>query len=617
MFQRVGVWIGAKELFGLEASWATIAERLRGYSLFDVLNTVGRVDAILHNGNPLDPALQMRLADGLLGQDTGAAIRRKLARKIESEASQRHAPSHFVLFGQKPLTTLLQVAVHVCEQTVQRTSSLHNIGMALLLMNDLMESDPASPQKTDPSTPEGRQAWLYFLSHAASERGAEASVHLIARAADLFLSTPPHLRGHPDFVDLSALFFEASGLSIDAYVLVILAFLGGLYSIDASNVHQRNATINIKQFESDHLRFTEADTDKFFALVGLPVDEFVERMIGAYPHGTLQPLYLLPLEESPIVRFGDSGVCHSIHLLESRLTSGLYHLLLNAKADKASRAKLQRLFGSVFADYVDRSFERISKGFPNRNKRRKGKVFSLNSYFRERQLSEQISRTSGPTLPLCDGILVFNDMAVLVESKARLFPLAARSEGDLEKFFTRLREIVVGGARQLDATLGHLAEGRFQNLPIELRALRRVVPIIVSLQDVALNPMLRDWIDLEIKAAGYFVEPRVAHARVSPVQFFGPGDLEMLELIVEDTGKEPNVILAQFLNDDYGKGYSFSSWIGLRHKAVFASKKRLRYHGDRYLALTRGATELYLASRTLGTAEPIESDETPGPARLS
>ena len=610
MVQRLGIWLGARELLGLEASWTAIADRLSEYSLFDVLNTVGRVDAALHNSNSLESALQLRLADGLLGQPIGREVRGRFLHKIEREAARGMARTNYVMFGQKPLTTLLQIAVHACRVTDKRADKLSDIGVALLMTNDLLASEPSSPQEADPNTREGRETWLYFLSHAAAQHGAEASVHIVARAADLFLSTPSHLKDHPDFVDLPALFSEASGLSIDAYVLVLLGFLGTLYGINESNVHERDAVINVRQFESAHLQFTEADTNKFFALVGLSVEEFVERMIRAYPRGTLQPLYLLPLEESPIVRFGDKGVCHSIHLLENRLTSGLYHLLLNSRPEAAFRAKLQRFIGSVFADYVDRSFERISSHFPSGVKRRKGKVYSVNSYFREADLQQMMFDQPGNTPPLCDGLFVFNDMLVLVESKARLFPLAARSEGDLEKFFTRLREIVVGGARQLDATVNHMAEGRLSKLPVEPRALRRVLPIIVSLQDITLNPMLRDWINTEVQKHGYFRETHLERARVAPVQLFVPGDLEMLELLVEASGKPMNALLAQFLNDDYGKSYSFSSWAALRHKATFQSKGRVAYHGDRYLALTKGATDLYLASRKPGTTEPDIVDES-------
>jgi hypothetical protein len=607
--RRIGVWLGARDLLGLEASWTAIADRLSEYSLFDVLNTVGRVNAALHNSSSLDGVLQLRLADGLLGQPMGAEVRRQVLRKLEREAAREMSAGNYVMFGQKPLATLLQVAVHACRVTDKRADRLSNIGVALLMTNDLLATEPASPQGADPNTPQGRQTWLYFLSHAAAEHGAEASVHLVARAADLYLSTPGHLRNHPDFVDLPSLFSEASGLSIDAYVLVLLAFLGSLYGINESNVHERDAVINVRQFESEHLQFTEADTNKFFALVGVPVEEFVEKMIRAYPRETLQPLYLLPLEESPIVRFGDKGVCHSVHLLEDRLTSGLYHLLLNARPESAFRAKFQRFLGSVFADYVDRSFERISGRFPKGVKRRAGKIYSINSYFRETDLQQRINDEPGKTSSLCDGLFIFNDMLVLIESKARLFPLAARSEGDGEKFIERLREIVVGGARQLDATINHIIERRLTEFPVEPRALRRVLPIIVSLQDITLNPMLRDWINTEVHKEGYFSGRRLDRARVAPLQLFVPGDLEMLELLVELSGKPLNALLAQFLNDDYANGYSFSSWAALRYRSIFQSKRRLTYHGERYHTLTQGATDFYLASRKSGTPEPDTADE--------
>lgn len=114
-----------------------------------------------------------------------------------------------------------------------------------------------------------------------------------------------------------------------------------------------------------------------------------------------------------------------------------------------------------------------------------------------------------------------------------------------------------------------------------------------SLQEIILNPLLRDWIDTEISTAGYLTREKVRRATVLPLQVLGVGDLETLELLVELGKGTPVQLLLAALRDQFGKDQSFATWAWKRYPDVTQSRARLAYHAEQFETLTKRASAYY------------------------
>lgn len=606
------VWAGAQRLLNISSSWQEVADRLQHYTLPEVLNAVGRISAVLRNGDDRSFDLQLEICAGLLGGERAKAIARRVWLMRQKEIAEEGAPpSQYVLFAERSLQTLLQVAAQVLPaDESSRGEPLNALGEALLIVNDLLSQEALTPQGIDAATPEGERQWTYFLSVQAAALGAEPAVHRIARAYDLFLTDRPELSGDASYIDLPALFTETTGLSISQYALVFFAFAGVLNGITAENVAHQNAAINLSYFSS--LSITTAEIDRFFSVAGQHVAAFLAEMRHAYPNGLLRPGYRLPLERSPLVRFETTAVCLSLPLLEDRLTDGLYHILFNARpgnAGMAFRDRFMRYVGTVFERYVEGSFCRIAQYEHAKRRDAKPRARPSSRFISGRQLFECLSDQPGPTPSLCDGILVVADAIVLVESKARMLSLAARAGESEEEFFERMEDIVVAGARQLGATLRLLAAGSFRNLDLDPKNIRRAIPAIVSLQRISLNVLFKKWIDSRLAAEGLLQRRIIENIRISELELLDAGDLAFLELAAQSSRFTPVDVLWRKSGDDFGRTQSLSTWAIVRKVPPEVSgNARSHYHGERYHDLAELA-KIYLRAHK----HPSSPDEPISP----
>jgi hypothetical protein len=411
------VFGGAKRLLNIEPSWDAVADRLSKYPLIQVMNVVGRVDAILRDESD-ERAQQIAVAVGLFGPDAKNVLRRLGFMEYRDQrygTMRRHR-----LFGLQPLHTLLQVACHACSEWEGVAGhNFHELGEALLIINDLIVGKPEGALNTNP---DGRDEWLdsvYYFSVRAMHHDSGVPLYSISRTVDLFLADQEELHHDPDYVDLPTLFAEATGVEVEAYFFAVVALLGRLYTIKRDNVGDAHVAFDLDLFNNPHLSFTQEEAARLFAIGGSDVTSFVETMQRTYPRGHLRPYYHLPLEQSPLVRFSESAVCLSVQLLERRLTNGVYHFLLNARKGHTNttfRDRLLRYIGKVFERYVGRTIQRIVIGNSSATR-----LNPRQRFIDEAELRAVLPESRGQTPRLADGIVVLGRTLLVIEAKARLF----------------------------------------------------------------------------------------------------------------------------------------------------------------------------------------------------
>jgi hypothetical protein len=235
------VWAGAQRLLNIAPSWQAVADRLRHYTLLEVLNAIGRISAVLRNGDERSFELQLQICSGLMGSERAAGISRRIWLMQQKEiAEEGGPPSQYVLFAERSLAAVLQVAAQTLPADESyRGEPLNALGEALLIVNDLLGEEALTPRGIDAATAEGKRQWTPFLTLQAAALGVEAAVHRIARAYDLFLTDHRELSDDADYTDLPRLFQDVTGLSISEYALVFFAFVGILNGISTENVGSR------------------------------------------------------------------------------------------------------------------------------------------------------------------------------------------------------------------------------------------------------------------------------------------------------------------------------------------------------------------------------------------
>lgn len=559
----MGLRYGARDLLGIEASLPAIEDRLRHFSLLEVLEVLGRMNAVLRSTTASAVEAQVSLLYALFPERRVRDIMRRLEATMRADAAESpgQGSSLPAIFEPRLMAAMAVLAGATLPPAGEQTGApLEMIGEALMMLNDLVDT-VHSPVDVDPTTPEGRLQWVHYFAVMAFIRGEDSTVEAMVRTAEIFLVHHDELHDDPDYVDLATLFEEATGLTLDAYFLVSVALIGKMFGITAEDAASQRALIPSGFFSG----FSAAMRTRFLSLVGHDSATFCRDAARAWPKGELRPLKILPVELSPIVHFGEGHVCLSVQLLERRLTTGIYHVLLNARpgpADRSFRERYQRFIGRAFEKYVERAALRIvehlvaQRGWHPRDRRGGGPA----RFFTEEALRAALVPAPAQTPSICDGALLVGQDLFLIECKARFFSLAERTGDAPDSLTKRLREITVRGTRQLNATLALIAAGRFRELGLVPGRIRRVFPVVISLEELPLSAVVRSWVDDELAANGVLPDDMVGSMRVFAPEYLSARDLEWLEAVVEHTGRRPGDLVVQKQSRPFWHGISFISW---------------------------------------------------------
>lgn len=589
----VGVRLGARALLGIEPSLEALKNELRSYKLFDVLATLGRMSGVLNESEQSNERRQRTILAGLFETNDVRRIEMGVQREMRREHRAVAPPTIPVLFDEYLLVTLALVAGATLPADPTESGSiglrLDGIGRAALILNDLLEADPLNPTNASQDTPDGRRRWLYYFSVSAGRQGSGPPVSWIARATDMFLTDHADLAAHPSYFNLRELFQRASGLTLDEYALLLIVFLGKMYAVKSDTVATTGTVVRYDDFaladklEAENLR-------RFFAFSGSTVTEFCERARASFEAGSLNPHHQLEAERSPMVLFDGGAVCHSVGLLEDALTSGLYFRLRDALPEGSERNRYMEFIGAVFEDQVRRTLERWISLLRQQNRR----WHSQARIVTEREILAALADAGVKETKVADFLLVLDRDVIAIETKAKFFSVAARTGTDEEGYFKRLDEIVIRGARQLDATIEHVRAGRLASLGLRPGRVRRVLPVVVSFSDLFISPPFRAYVDGRLAEAGVLNDSGDGRCHVRPLEVLDCTDMETIEAGLELLGETPVKQILAKQHDPLYSGTSLNSWSAFRSRFAGTNGGRTAgYHTQRYDALGEAAMEAW------------------------
>lgn len=267
-------------------------------------------------------------------------------------------------------------------------------------------------------------------------------------------------------------------------------------------------SISGESFLTTNLTLSSAEIEHFFSLVSLSAYELRDDLQRRYTFDDMRPYDNVPLARRPLVRIGNRHYLPSPFLLRQKLTTGLHHLFLDPKSGLNSKERSQFLtyIGYVWEDYVI-EFARRSYG-------------SLRSAV----LGYGVDLQVAPGEKSADLLIAVDDVLLAIEVKATLFPLEVRAGGDYELYLSKVQDLVFDAAAQLDATVTALEAGALEEKGFYSDRVRVIIPLIVSYEVTALNPLLGNRIRQTLQQNGWLQQ-----SRVTGLQIVDPAELDLWE----------------------------------------------------------------------------------------
>jgi hypothetical protein len=572
--EYVHIALSYRDLSGEIPSWQRLGEIIEPYSLERIIDTVCRINAVLYSAaSPTAPEVQARICHWLFGEEAESVL--AAADRLGQEVKRQGNRAVIQLFYGIQTLTLLKAAF-LLKPLAAPNKATDNVGLgkALLMITDLTNGDPGNLLNLQPSHPDSEYLWLqYFLVNTLS---ADRSIDrkTFARAYDLYLTDKPVLKDCGSYVDLSAKLYNVTGLDPKALWSALFALAAHWAAIAVEEIGQASMAIQRSSYFSTHFRFSTEEIDRFFALVATDAAALQQAIQSEYTLTDIKPFHLLPFARWPLVTIGDRVYSVSVRLLMEKLTRGLHHLYLNDnKFSWQQRHEYLTYIGKVFEDYVERICTRM---YPPSS----GRYISLD------KLPTSLLRKDKK---YCDGLILYEDSVILIEAKAPLLTVEARSGLKVAEIKNRLQYIYGYAAEQIQETISGIQTGVFTSEGIAPQRIRQFYPLVVTLEPIPMTPLLCAELQKMLQS-----KRLLTGDGVKSFQFMDVGCLEEFEAIVA-IGGTLKELLDEKLSSSTEVEDSFANFI-YRRKERWGDRRN-EYLSEQYRAIAKEAREFFTIRR--------------------
>jgi len=571
MMQYSVTMVGWEELFGAPASLPGILERLKQYSLREIVSMVGRATLALHLARKTTTENyfegQRFIAERFLGRELTEWVYTRVAAATEADIPLGSR----ALFQERQLLNAIKLAFSAVDVGVaDKGNNPIQFVEALLMLSDVI--DP--PEGTfDADTAEGRSGMeLYITANTLFNEGAHP-VHDAVRAFNLYILPHPELASR-SIVDVPAALKRASGLEATTIWMALYALYGAwstltLEDLDAGRIIHRRS-----EYLSTMPRLSVAEQMKWFNLATWEVADLQVRLRGDYSLEDPRFFDILPFEERPLVAFGDDVYCMSFPLLERLLGSSIQHRLM----DK-----------TVFEPKETRRFldtrGHLVEGYT---------VELLASVFGDRFIPEERLQKLAGGESVCDGMIIYPGAVLLLECKTMSPLLGTRHGENYEVYRAKWREAMVKAADQFESTIQHIEQGSFEIIGVD-RNSTEVYPVIGVFEQPIQPPVYRAIRMLDL--AGHPLEVRMHAGKTRSLQLLHIKEIEMVAMAAEK-GRNILEVLQEKTSNPEMTEISLHHFLDLRGETFHRGHSR--WHSDRFDEMTRSARTLF---RSLGMGD--------------
>jgi hypothetical protein len=468
----VAVYVTLRELRVSPGTLSEIVTTLRKIGVYEAMQALSRIGLLLENHGWSNRDLQHALVHGLIPEEYSRGATRILINE----------PYRFVFFEQQILG-LMQLAVLYCPKTgvtpLESNRALFDefVVKCVLGITDILESTylGSARQQSTASMGEVSEPLASALLRNAFFNYRDQFTYMLARFWDLHLELPRQLVGSRNYLDVQALFAEATGVSLREYLAVGFG-MASQFMHASGKVGERD----VRRFVVDPAAYfsTTSLDDTTLGRCVLHVSSDLgsyRRSLRAELRRTKEPHFsYITMRQAPLLRF-TNGACIplSLRFLHERITVGVYWLIHDYLPPEA-RPTFQSFFGELFQRYVEQTFARAVPSAPHLTKR---------IHFAKRYGSAAHPKDTS------DVIVLYERDVLFVEVKAaRLRMEDSGIRGDIAAFREDIKTKVVDAASQIDRVVRDFLAGEFILDGFEANDMRRAYPLVLTFGYIPQTP---------------------------------------------------------------------------------------------------------------------------------
>jgi hypothetical protein len=235
---------------------------------------------------------------------------------------------------------------------------------------------------------------------------------------------------------------------------------------------------------------------------------------------------MLPFEQHPVLRIGESVVVLDQGYLIDKATSGLYWIVLDHEEKVyGKKAKETIVWSQAYSEMVEVLAEDTLRAMRLRLLPDGGKTFYT---------EEDLSAAYGKGVRLCDAVMYFGRGMALFEIQKGQVSLDTRQRGLVEKFKSDTGRMVLTKAKQLQGTADAIFADESALTGYPPTNGLRIFPVAVMGGTYPVNPVTDEYIRIELKELSLL--DGLNAGGLEPLAVVDIGELEMLEGLVEKRG---------------------------------------------------------------------------------
>ncbi len=524
----VGVYLDYEKVYGRKPTWEMVKELLRPYSPRHLLNALAYISTQLGRGEGgRDIEMQAHLIRSFFPKNYAKVL-------ATAQRFQREKGFAFVaVFAEVHLRNFVKAILIHCESTTSiPPPSLQPLGDVFLMLNDLTDY----PR----DVPNDQEAFIGNLLAMLTQFRSEPMAQSLARSFDLFLTDRTHLRDSPNYIDLPQ--EAASVLGCDPVIYWALQFAnyGRILAFEDLIPDGENLSLHFDSFAAGY-ELSVQETAAFRRMTLGDFDVMKEAATARYGQEFKQ-FDALVLAKTPIIAFSNCAFCPSRILLEEKLRHGLYHVHLDPALPEAQRARFQRFFGDVFADYARTLLKRL---------------------YGDRFIDLDATPLAADGAKVCDAAIRLDRNLVLIEFKSGVIPAAVRSATDSGLLTRSINDTYVNAIRQLDSTAQKIEQGGLATLGIRPDDISNYLPLIITYDSTPMLDPLYGYIMSQVNKGHSY--PSLTKER--PIQMMSCDELECLSGLHSKDLQLHHMFLHKAYSDHAGGSFK-NHWDTLGYELV-------------------------------------------------
>jgi hypothetical protein len=347
-------------------------------------------------------------------------------------------------------------------------------------------------------------------------------------------------QGHPQFCPLDSWHQDTYGLDLDEQLRLgigLSAMAHAWHQHDAAGTQVRLSREAVDDFM---LKASLASrTDRALSLISATRAELTEAL-GETARDSTQVVWEgTPLKRFPFLRCNDGGLTLlSPAFIQSWLTDGFHYrsLLAAQTLDRENRVKKARSHAQRYLNFIGAVYERYCLDLARSVHPHTG--VEAARVLGEQPFSKSSRQRAGRGERTSDIAVEVGPDLVLVEITASRIGAEGQRTGDTATVARDLDRSIVDKINQLDNCVNQLVAGHAQLPGVQMPAVERIWPVIVSFGAVSQNPVLWDFLDRRAPSA-------LRQARVRPLTLLDPEEYEALCALIEAGHPLPTILSAK------------------------------------------------------------------------